>query len=214
MEADEVAVAQLERRERGGERFAEVDTEALADQRELGIDEANRLRSIGGAVFSGRAVSAAAAKIGQRATRDDLQPGEQRPAAAELLDPRRDVDEQPRREDLAQLVEQRGLGLLAVEQARELGHDLAVEHGDRGGVAITARAREVQVPDVQRGERGARFGITDDARGEKPREPVGLDADRGPSGSTFGDARGELRSANPPRSINSTVSWGRGRLSG
>ena len=192
VKADEVAVAQLERCERGGERLSEVDAEALADQRELGIDEADRVGTIGRFVLGGRAVTAASSQIGQRAAGDDLQPGQQRTAAAELLDPRGHLDEQPSREDLAQLVEQRRLGLLAVEQARELGHDLAIEHRDRSGVAIAARAREVQVSDVQRGERGARLGVADDPRGEVPREPVGLDPDRGPIGGTLGGARGEL----------------------
>ena len=193
VQAHEVAGARLERRERGGERLAEVDAEALTDQRELGIDERDRVGPTGRAVLGVGAVVATPPLVGQHAARDDLQPGEQWPPAAVLLDPRRDVDEQPRRDDLAQLVDGGGLGSLAMEQASELGQQLAVEHGDRAGVAVATRAREVEVADVQGRERGARICVADDARGEEPREPLGLDGDVGPRGRSLGGAGGELQ---------------------
>ena len=193
VETHEVAVADVERSERGGKRLAKIDAEALADQRELGVDETECLWPGARALLGVGAVTAAAPQVRQRATRDDLQPGEQRAAATELLDPRRAIDEQARAQDLAELVEDGGLGPLAVEQARELRHDLAVERGDRSGVAIAARAGEIEVADVQCGEGGERIAIADDPRGEKPREPLGLDGDVGPGRRTLGDPGGEIR---------------------
>jgi eukaryotic-like serine/threonine-protein kinase len=174
VQAQHVALAELERSERGDERLAKVDPEALPDQRELGVDTGDRLGLTG--AFGDVAVAGTAPLVRERAAADDLQPGEQRAAAAVLSESWRlavHADEQLGRDHLLDLVEHARIGALAVQQARQLREELPVERRERDGISVETRAHEVQIGSVGHVA----------ALGDAAREPLRRDLEIGPRGS-------------------------------